>query len=51
MKSNSIIFHPILFNPYFETDFKILDDKIYFEKDGNYNLKNMTNIVLSEPIN
>ena len=51
MKLNSIIFHPILFNHYFETDFKILDDKIYFGKDGSYNLKDVTDIVLVEPIN
>jgi hypothetical protein len=42
---------PILFNHYFETDFKILDDKIYFGKDGSYNLKDVTDIVLVEPIN
>ena len=41
---------PILFNHYFGTDFKILEDKIYFAKDGSYNLKDVTKIVI-EPIN
>ena len=42
---------PILFNHYFGTDFKILDDKIYFAKDGSYNLQDITDIILAEPIN
>ncbi len=40
----------ILFNHYFGTDFKILDDKIYYSKDGSYNLKDVTSIII-EPIN
>jgi hypothetical protein len=42
---------PILFNHYFETDFKILDDKIYFGKDGSYNLKDVTDIIVAKLIN
>jgi hypothetical protein len=38
----------ILFNHYFETDFKILDDKIYFGKDGSYNLKDVTDIIVEQ---
>ena len=41
---------PILFNHYFKTDFEILEDKIYFAKDGSYDLKDVTNIIV-EPIN
>jgi hypothetical protein len=41
---------PILFNHYFGTDFKILEDKIYFAKDGSYNLKDVTDIII-EPVN
>ena len=41
---------PILFNHYFGTNFKILEDKIYFAKDGSYNLKDVTEIVI-EPVN
>ena len=41
---------PILFNHYFGTDFKILEDKIYFAKDGSYNLKDVTDILI-EPVN
>ena len=41
---------PILFNHYFKTNFKILEDKIYFAKDGSYNLKDVTEIII-EPIN
>jgi len=41
---------PILFNHYFKTDFEILQDKIYFAKDGSYDLKDVTNIIV-EPIN
>ena len=41
---------PILFNHYFKTNFKILEDKIYFAKDGSYDLKDVTNIIV-EPIN
>jgi hypothetical protein len=40
----------ILFNHYFGTDFEILEDKIYFAKDGSYNLKDVTDIII-EPIN
>ena len=40
----------ILFNHYFETDFELLDDKIYSAKDRSYNVKDVTHIVI-EPIN
>ncbi len=40
----------ILFNHYFETDFEILEDKIYFAKDKSYDLKDVTSIII-EPIN
>jgi hypothetical protein len=36
----------ILFNYYFGTDFKILEDKIYFAKDGSYDLKDVTEIIM-----
>jgi len=36
----------ILFNHYFETDFEILEDKVYFAKDGSYDLKDVTEIIM-----
>jgi hypothetical protein len=35
----------ILFNHYFKTDFKIYEDKMYFGRDGSYNLMNVTEIL------
>ena len=35
----------VLFNHYFETDFEILEDKIFFSRDGSYNFKDVTNII------
>ncbi len=40
----------ILFNYYFGTNYEILEDKIYFAKDGSYDLKDVTDIVI-EPSN
>ena len=36
----------ILFNHYFETDFEILEDRVYFAKDGSYDLKDVTEIIM-----
>jgi len=37
----------ILFNHYFETDFEILPDKMYFGADGSYELKDVTKILMN----
>tara|TARA_B100000745_G_scaffold245314_1_gene167448 strand:- start:109 stop:951 length:843 start_codon:yes stop_codon:yes gene_type:complete len=36
---------PVLFNYYFETDFEILDDKIFFSRDGSYDFIDVTDIL------
>ena len=35
----------VLFNYYFETDFEILDDKIFFSRDGSYDFIDVTDIL------
>ena len=40
----------ILFNHYFETNFEIYEDKIYFGSTASYDLKDVTEIVI-EPVN
>jgi len=35
----------VLFNYYFEPDFEILDDKIFFSRDGSYDFIDVTDIL------
>jgi glycerophosphoryl diester phosphodiesterase len=37
----------VLFNYYFETDFEILEDRIFFSRDGSYDFKDVTDLVRS----